>query len=810
MNRILFLYSFLILGITLPAQTKTFSPSSNITKHLSSEIKKDSSKTNPDTKSTLKRLKMIQVEDTITMSDFMMSIERINGNLNVIRDSAELDLEAVHLLKRINNITNSINIIRQNARNKHSAINTKSIYLYQSFATTLSEENSRIRSRIDLLYNRTYHAKLHLTTVLNDSVFKDLKTETDIPIELNKKLIRLERKWKRTDSIVKSSIDSINILKIRTSDNSINLSNMLFIMDERLDKARPEIFGQEVSFLWQFKKSLTQSSDTTKTLNILSSEHNAIGYYMSETNGRKEFLLFMSVLLFLWLYFKRKLLKTISENKDTYSFLHLKYLNKNPYLALFVLLIMCMMSFFDTYAPTLYIVIEYILVLGAASVIFSRKYKPSFLHFWFALAILFIVNAFIYLLIEPTLIGRLLMLSVHIIILVYSISFYKHLPKNSPYYKWIKPAIFISIILMLLAIICNLFGRFSLSGLLGLSAIFAITQVLILPVFIDIVMEFILLQLLSSRLKKGVESPFDCTTVTNKIEMPLILITLVFWITMLTSNLNIFDVIYDAIVEALTATRSVGSITFKLTNVFLFIAIIWFAHILQRLISFLFGETGSDSEDMVSVNKGQHSRLLITRLLVLVVGYLLAIAASGLPIDKLTFLLGALGLGIGMGLSNIVNNFVSGVILIFDGTLQIGDEIEVAGQAGQVKEIGLRASTLRTADGAEVIIPNGSILSQNIVNWNLTNDQKRITLTFTLTGKELDANMVNELINTTLEQITGVISKRTPVILYTKVTAETLSLTVRCWSVISNVEQVKSEAMLMLSSVFTAKNIGFE
>jgi potassium-dependent mechanosensitive channel len=123
------------------------------------------------------------------------------------------------------------------------------------------------------------------------------------------------------------------------------------------------------------------------------------------------------------------------------------------------------------------------------------------------------------------------------------------------------------------------------------------------------------------------------------------------------------------------------------------------------------------------VSKGQHSRLLITRLLVLLCGYLLAIAASGLPIDKLTFLNGALGVGVGMGLQNVVNNFVSGIILIFDGSLQIGDEIEVSGQAGKVKEIGLRASTLNTADGAEVIIPNGTILSQDIINWTFSNNE---------------------------------------------------------------------------------------
>jgi small-conductance mechanosensitive channel len=241
-----------------------------------------------------------------------------------------------------------------------------------------------------------------------------------------------------------------------------------------------------------------------------------------------------------------------------------------------------------------------------------------------------------------------------------------------------------------------------------------------------------------------------------------------------------------------------------------FFAIIWIAHILQQLISFLFGETGIESEDITTVSKKQHSRLLITRLLVLVGGYLLAIAASGLPLDKITILLGALGIGIGMGLQNIVNNFVSGIILIFDGSLNIGDEIEISGQAGKVKEIGLRASTLSTADGADIIIPNGNILSQNIINWTFSNDLKRVMIGFILSGKELDANVINDVINETIKNIPGVISNKKPVILYTKVTNENCTMTVRFWSTINVSENVKSEALLKLSTAFADKKIQFE
>src|SRR5205807_639627 len=71
-----------------------------------------------------------------------------------------------------------------------------------------------------------------------------------------------------------------------------------------------------------------------------------------------------------------------------------------------------------------------------------------------------------------------------------------------------------------------------------------------------------------------------------------------------------------------------------------------------------------------------------------------------------------------------------GIILIFDRPLRIGDVVELGDKKGRVKEIGIRACTLLTPDGAEVIIPNGDILSRNIVNWTLTNNQIRAVISF--------------------------------------------------------------------------------
>lgn len=813
MKRLFIFYSFLLLVIAATAQSTPAAtpaianqqPGNQTTPTDSVNVKTEKSKIKHG-----KHRKFIQAADTLSASDYMLSIERVNDNLNSIRDSAKLGFEVVNIGRRLDYITKNINRIRQNVRDRHSVINIRNLYLYQSFASTLDDENDRIQARLNKIYSKVYHSKLRMKKVLSDSIFRALYADSTLRNTFDNKLVRLERKWTRTDSITKSNVDSLNALKVKVSDNSMNLSNMLNTMDARLDKAGQHLFGQEVNYLWQPAKPDSITNDSTKkTLSLMGSEQKAIGYYISQTWGNRITILLLGILLFLWLFLKRKLLKAIRTKKESFEFLHLQYLNAHPVLSI-LLLLLCLMPFFDAYAPTSYIAIEYLLLLVVSFYILFQRENRTFRLNWLTLLAVLAADMLTYLFAEPTLITRLWMLVIQAGIIFFSIRFYKKLNKQRPYYIWIKTSTILSVVLSVLSIIFNIIGRFSLSGILGISGIIALNQVIALTIFIEIIVEIILVQLQSSRLKKGIDKAFDGSPVIKKIKVPLVILAVIIWLIMLTSNLNIYHSMSRDVVDILTSTRTIGSISFQLISVILFFAIIWLAHILQRLISFLFGETGMETEDLTPATKGQHSRLLITRLLVLIGGYLLAIAASGLPIDKLTFLLGALGVGIGMGLQAIVNNFVSGIILIFDGSLQIGDEIEVNGQAGKVKEIGLRASTLNTADGAEVIIPNGSILSQNIVNWTFSNDQKRIMLTFSLTGTELDANVINEVINDTMKIIPNVIAHRKPVILYTKVTPESYSLTIRFWSTISKVDQVKSEALIQLSAAFAARKIGFE
>jgi len=759
---------------------------------------------------SLRHDELFEHSDSLTASDYMMSIERVNDKLNSIRDSVTLEFEFEGIKRRVDDMTDDISLIRNNIRGRNTVVNIRNLYLYQSFATNLKTENNRFQKHLTETFDRVYTAKNGLKNILSDTVFHTLYDNDNLRKAYGRRLTRLEKKWSRTDSLTRADIDTINAVKVKIADNAMSLSAIIGIVDARLEKSSRQLFGQEVSCLWQPPKKDSGSDNNSNTvISTLGSERKAIAYYINQTSGKRIFILFLATILFSWLFIRRKLIAALSFSGNNFSFLQLKYLNSHPVLSL-LLALMCLMPFFDAYAPTSYLAIEFMLSLFVATMIFMKKEDANFMISWLFLVALFVIDAIAFLLIEPTLVARLWILIIHSAIIIFTWLFIRKLKAERPYYKLIKRSAVAGIVLASLGIICNIAGRFSLSGILGFASIFAVTQVVVLPLFIDTITEVVLVQLQNSRMKKGFNKPFDISIVDKRVRTPLFVIAVILWFIMLASNLNIYHAVIRGGIDFLTTTRTLGSISFKLVSVIWFFVIIWIAHILQKLISFIFGETGTDTDEVTIVSKKQHSRLLITRLIVLVCGYLIAIAASGLPIDKLTIVLGALGVGIGMGLQNVVNNFVSGIILIFDGSMQIGDEIEVSGQTGKVKEIGLRASTLSTADGAEVIIPNGSILSQNIVNWTFSNDQKRIMIWFTLSGKELDSNVINEVINSTVAGIPNVLPQKKPVILYNRATPENCTITVRFWSTIGNAESVKSQAMLELSAAFEARKIRFE
>ncbi len=129
------------------------------------------------------------------------------------------------------------------------------------------------------------------------------------------------------------------------------------------------------------------------------------------------------------------------------------------------------------------------------------------------------------------------------------------------------------------------------------------------------------------------------------------------------------------------------------------------------------------------------------RYLMLVVGLLWALGVAGIPIAKMTVFAGALGVGLGFGLQAIFNNFVSGLILLFDRSLKVGDFVELtSGVHGHVREIRIRATLISTNDDIDILVPNSEFVTGRVVNWTLREVARRQKIPFGVaygTDKEL-------------------------------------------------------------------------
>jgi small-conductance mechanosensitive channel len=151
---------------------------------------------------------------------------------------------------------------------------------------------------------------------------------------------------------------------------------------------------------------------------------------------------------------------------------------------------------------------------------------------------------------------------------------------------------------------------------------------------------------------------------------------------------------------------------------------LWISILLARFIRFMLGE---EVLPRMTLPRGVPAAISFTSYyLILVFGFLLALSAAGIEWSRFAILAGALGIGIGFGLQNLVNNFVSGLILIFERPIKVGDTIEFSNLRGQVLRIGIRSSTIRTWEGAEVIVPNGNLISNEVINWTLSDRKRRL------------------------------------------------------------------------------------
>jgi small-conductance mechanosensitive channel len=162
------------------------------------------------------------------------------------------------------------------------------------------------------------------------------------------------------------------------------------------------------------------------------------------------------------------------------------------------------------------------------------------------------------------------------------------------------------------------------------------------------------------------------------------------------------------------------------------------------------------------------------------IGFLLAISSLGLELTKLTIVLSALGVGIGFGLQGVVNNFVSGLILLFERPVRVGDYIELNGNWCEIEKIGLRATTVQTFDQADVIIPNADLVTNQVTNWTLRNRRARLIIPVGVAYGS-DIPLVIETLKASADPYPMVAKNPAPQVLFLSFGESSLDFELRVW-----------------------------
>jgi len=172
-----------------------------------------------------------------------------------------------------------------------------------------------------------------------------------------------------------------------------------------------------------------------------------------------------------------------------------------------------------------------------------------------------------------------------------------------------------------------------------------------------------------------------------------------FWLNLLLSFFGLLNPLIATTQAALNTNLAIGSFSITPGHILAALIAVWASFLVSKFLRFVLEE---DVYHHLHLGRGiSYAISTMLHYVILVLGFFIALGALGIDLTKLTILVVAFTVGIGFGLQNIINNFVSGLILLFERPIKIGDLIEVGGIVGEVRRIGIRASVIRTADGTQ-------------------------------------------------------------------------------------------------------------
>jgi len=268
---------------------------------------------------------------------------------------------------------------------------------------------------------------------------------------------------------------------------------------------------------------------------------------------------------------------------------------------------------------------------------------------------------------------------------------------------------------------------------------------------------------------------------------------------------NLYDSMAEAWSNLLALSLTIEDVSISVENVLVVVFVLYLSMAVSWLIRAIleaefFPRRRFDRGVRDSIKKLLNYSLIL-------VGFLFAMSLAGVELKNFAVLAGAFGIGIGFGLQNVVNNFVSGLILLFERPVKVGDMVVIDNEWGTVRKIGLRSTVVTNLDESEVIVPNSLLVSQKLTNWSLTSPLCRLTIPVGVAYGS-DVPLVLKILTETGEQHSAVLEDPGPSPLFRGFGDSSLDFELRIW--ISDVRdrfRVRSEICQYIDRRFREEGI---
>jgi len=710
----------------------------------------------------------IEKQDSITQTDAGMSIEQISGETETLR-------------QRLNSLKEVLKPSMQTVK-VDSVLDTAYISINTKRDTLLKE--LEVISRRDLRNRevewKNYRKQLKkLQEILNDRTL-------DIT-DVNDELVEELEKWKATkdrltnssespevfgslDTVIVTLNDLITMAQSRLDSVftiQTRLTELILVVDETMsemkrvgDQMKQDYFTLDAPPIWAVGKIDTTMTDSAMVDadKAKINKSNKKGIWDKITHDGKQFVDFvidnvgtilmqiMLILLIIWMIIRMKrgwdfFEFEIQNNVDEQAY---KILN-NPIVSALVVGVLISSMFFEGVIP-IFGEFEIMLVLIGTSIllpIITTKELRLFLHL---IILAYLVEIFSVYFDEQDVFSRWIMI-LNSVVLIGALIIGKRAMKSHPdrfqkvkwMYRWLLP--FYTVVAGV-SILTNVVGMVNLSSVVlhGVFTSVALGMVVLLSVRIVTSILVVFFKLRKSQNAKALTAMVDATN--QRFQPVLIFIGLVLWVIFTLIGFDVYENVIEWFNESLHMGWTIGDMRFSLGGVLAFVGFFVGALLMAKLAAVIF----HDEWMIQALPRGVAPAMsLLLRIIIISIGFYLAMRSAGVDVSKLEFMFGALGVGIGFGLQNVVLNFIAGLILAFERPINLGDTIEVDQEKGVVTNIGVRSSNIRTYSGSEAIIPNGDLISKKVVNWTLENRDRRSRILMK-TSSSADPEMVIDLL----------------------------------------------------------------